>query len=163
MGVVVKIIEKTLDRITCKEGKELIKLSIAEGEKKLVTNTILNTVGTKCGLERGLFNKEFLICSHSGSCTCSTFFVQKVLCRHLMLLSKKIFFLQQGVKKSVDSCSTNTRTSAMAIKNFLKNWTDGSIFPNVVRNTDHIEYKGTDVESIEYKHKITLILNYVKI
>ena len=57
MGSYYKIIEKTEDKLSVKEGKVFLREIQTEGEKKLVTQTIVFSVGSRCQYKCGLFDQ----------------------------------------------------------------------------------------------------------
>ena len=90
-----KIIRKICKTLGINEGKDINSRSKEKGAKILVTMTSIFNVVDSCNKGCGLNLKGDMIYWHSGQCSCSTFLVKHIACRHMFFLAREFRFQQQ--------------------------------------------------------------------
>ena len=94
LGKSYEIIENNYGGNLFYECQFIKKLSKNIGEQTLLVFTTICSVDT-CPISCTLRQKEIKIFRGMGSCTCSSFFIKKVLCIHIMYLKQLLVNQQQ--------------------------------------------------------------------
>ena len=90
-----EIIERNCQTLTLNEGRFFLDRSREKGTKTLVTMTSISDLLSVCKEGCNINLKGDRICWHSGQCSCSTFFVKHIACRHIFFLAFEFRFQEQ--------------------------------------------------------------------
>ena len=96
LGVVVRIIEETTDKIDIHEGKFYLNLSQSLGVNRRVSDVVMISTGRNCERKCELYSVDAEVCLHSATCTCEAFYVKKLLCRHILVITKNIIINRES-------------------------------------------------------------------